>query len=285
MRSCFPTQSQWALNQGFLGGMIWSIEEDDFSNRCGGGSFPLLSEIYRIITTGSPSTGDPGTQPTSSSGTTQVTSTGDPGTQPTSSPGITVVTSTGDPGTQPTASSGTTKVTTVNPVTSSTGNPSAEKFVVCYHGAWSRYRVGEGHFEPNDIDPFLCTHVIYAFAKLEESTSEIASSDPWLDFPSSHPGGRYDGYGEFVNLKQTNPNLKAMLAIGGWNEGSVKYSEMAADPAKRATFVASAVKFVKEYNFDGLDLDWEYPANRGGSPDDKENFAKLVTELKTVSHF
>lgn len=44
---------------------------------------------------------------------------------------------------------------------------------------------------------------------------------------------------------------------------------MAADPAKRAVFVNSVLEFLPKYNFDGLDLDWEYPANRGGVPADK----------------
>lgn len=34
--------------------------------------------------------------------------------------------------------------------------------------------------------------------------------------------------------------------------------------------------FFRKYNFDGLDLDWEFPGARGGAPYDRENFAQLV---------
>ena len=44
---------------------------------------------------------------------------------------------------------------------------------------------------------------------------------------------------------------------------------MAADPAKRAVFIQSVMDMLVKYNFDGLDFDWEYPADRGGSAADK----------------
>ena len=40
-----------------------------------------------------------------------------------------------------------------------------------------------------------------------------------------------------TGLKNTNPDLKVLLAVGGWNEGSVKYSQMAANRNHRDTFV------------------------------------------------
>lgn len=36
-----------------------------------------------------------------------------------------------------------------------------------------------------------------------------------------------------------------------------------------------------KYHFDGLDLDWEYPTQRGGAAGDRANFAALVQELHT----
>ena len=78
------------------------------------------------------------------------------------------------------------------------------------------------------------------------------------------------------------PHLKVTLAIGGWNEGSKKYSNLAADPKKRKKIVNSATSFTIEHKFDGLDLDWEYPTKRGGVPEDKENFIFLIRDLQAV---
>jgi GH18 family chitinase len=47
-------------------------------------------------------------------------------------------------------------------------------------------------------------------------------------------------------------------------------------PDSTVMFYMSYVECFRKYNFDGLDLDWEYPAKRGGSPSDKENFVHLV---------
>lgn len=89
-----------------------------------------------------------------------------------------------------------------------------------------------------------------------------------------------DSIEKTIALKNTNPNLKVLAVVGGWNEGSKKYSIMAADPNKRRTFIESSLKFIQDNNFDGLDLDWEYPAQREGAPHDKQNFVTLLKEIK-----
>ena len=91
-------------------------------------------------------------------------------------------------------------------------------------------------------------------------------------------------YGKFVAYKEAYPEKKFLLAIGGWSDsGSSKYSNMLANPALRSNFVTEAVKFIQEYNFDGLDLDYEYPAYQwNGEPkpaSDKEGFTAWVKEL------
>lgn len=46
-------------------------------------------------------------------------------------------------------------------------------------------------------------------------------------------------------LKNRYPHLKVTLAIGGWNEGSTNYSQMAADPMRRSEFVGNALEFIR----------------------------------------
>lgn len=57
-----------------------------------------------------------------------------------------------------------------------------------------------------------------------------------------------------------NRGIKVTVAIGGWNDSAGdKYSRLVNNPAARAKFIAHVIEFIKKYNFDGLDLDWEYP--------------------------
>lgn len=67
-----------------------------------------------------------------------------------------------------------------------------------------------------------------------------------------------------------------MLAVGGWNFGSKPFSDMASQPSRRSIFINSTIEFLRMRNFDGLDIDWEYPATRGGPPQDKMNLASLM---------
>lgn len=156
---------------------------------------------------------------------------------------------------------------------------SHDKEVVCYWGTWSNYRPADGKFTPEDVDPTLCTHLIYSFAGLNSSTWDIVSLDPWMDLRDNYGLG---GFHKTTSLKASYPHLKVSLAIGGWNEGSEKYSQMAGDPARRRHFVETALQFVTKYRFDGLDLDWEYPGKRGGAAEDKDNFILLIKDLHSA---
>merc|ERR1712002_232486 len=152
--------------------------------------------------------------------------------------------------------------------------------VICYYGSWAVWRPGDGRFDVDDIDPYLCTTLIFGFAGLSNHTWELEVLDPWNELCPNEEGGNNCAFDRFVALRDINPNLKILLAVGGWNEGSEDYSYMSEDPNKRATFIRSSTDRVLKHGFDGLDVDWEYPTQRGGRPQDKENFATLLDEFR-----
>ena len=45
-----------------------------------------------------------------------------------------------------------------------------------------------------------------------------------------------------------------------------KFSVMVNSQSNRQAFIKSAVELLRQWDFDGLDLDWEYPGGRGNSP-------------------
>lgn len=144
--------------------------------------------------------------------------------------------------------------------------------IICYWGTWSHYRQGNGKFQVSDIDGNLCTHLMYTFFGVS-STGDVVLLDPWLDTDLGN-------IQKTVALKQTYPHLKVLASVGGWNEGSAKFSSFARNPELRERFAQNCLNHVQKYGFDGIDIDWEYPGQRGGQSDDRENFTKL---LKAVS--
>lgn len=131
---------------------------------------------------------------------------------------------------------------------------------ICYYTSW-------GGTMP---DPQMCTTVIYSFAGMSGGVLSGAWGNP------------------LSSLRQQNPNIKILLAVGGWNFGVWPMTEMLSSEASRQKFVDHSVSYLRNMDFDGLDLDFEYPGTnypqygRYSPPEDKQRFSQLCQVWDTL---
>ncbi|TVY32847.1 Chitinase [Lachnellula subtilissima] len=122
------------------------------------------------------------------------------------------------------------------------------------------------NFQPQQLPASELTHVIYAFANLQ-SDGTVVLSDTYADLQKHYDTDSWNDVGNNVYgcvkqlyiLKKANRNMKTLLSIGGWT-----YS---------TNFAA-----VQDLGFDGIDIDWEYPANAT----EAANFVLLLQAVRSA---
>ena len=135
------------------------------------------------------------------------------------------------------------------------------------------YYVPERDFQPELIPVEKLTHIIFSFTHVIDG--EMKFGNPDVSGPKLEA---------LVRQKSRNPNLKVMIACGGW--GADGFSDMSLYADSRAKFIQSAKEFIEEYQLDGMDMDWEYPGISGAGtmarPEDTENFTALMKGLREM---
>ncbi|CRL03463.1 CLUMA_CG016342, isoform A [Clunio marinus] len=155
----------------------------------------------------------------------------------------------------------------------------SKKEIFCFFESWAEGRQGDGVFFLNDFRPELCTTAVYLLSNLDEAGDSLKPTNPWQELEDN---GGQNLYKRFTSLKKSHNGLRTLLAVGGWIDGSKKYSELAADVNRRKRFAVNSANYLEKYGFDGLHFHWEHPAHRGGSPSDKRNFGLLLQEIHEV---
>ena len=80
---------------------------------------------------------------------------------------------------------------------------------------------------------------------------------------------------EFISgLSNRHPPVKTLLSIGGGSSNATLFASMASTKQSREAFINSTIQVARQYGFNGLDLDWEFPANE----QDMSNLALLFKE-------
>lgn len=125
-------------------------------------------------------------------------------------------------------------------------SPAAFQRVVAYFPAWA---------EPESLSQMpldRLTHLVYAFLHVSddgrcETLSDISQASDVLS--------------QFKSLKAKHPGLKTVVAIGGASY-SENFAKAARTDRSRQALVDSCMSVVDDYDFDGVDLDWEYPETK-----------------------
>ncbi|SCY79820.1 glycosyl hydrolase family 18 protein [Alkaliphilus peptidifermentans] len=151
-------------------------------------------------------------------------------------------------------------------------NSSNQKRIVAYFVEWGDQPLKD-NYTVDKIPWDKVTHINYAFAKVG-SDNKIAFIDRNAaiekDYPGQLPDLPYKGHFNLLTkYKEIYPNVKTLIAVGGWSESGGFYT-MARTQEGREAFANSCIDFIREYNFDGVDIDYEYPTatSQAGNPKD-----------------
>jgi len=135
------------------------------------------------------------------------------------------------------------------------------------------YYVAERDYKPENIPVEKLTHIIYSFTNVIDGEMKFRNEEA--------AGPKIEA---LVKQKERNPDLKVMIACGGW--GADGFSDMALTEESRAKFIKSASEFITKYKLDGMDMDWEYPGISGAGtmarPEDTKNFTALMKGLREM---
>ncbi|KAI9271979.1 glycoside hydrolase superfamily [Sporodiniella umbellata] len=148
------------------------------------------------------------------------------------------------------------------------------KVIVGYFPNWLY-----GRYTPSQINFAKYTHVYYAFAIQNTPTTPTWADSGILDDYVAY------GFPKLLSLAHS-AGTKVIVSIGGWS-GSTQFSPMAASASNRQAWIQWNVDFIKKFNTDGVDIDWEYPTAKGAgcnavNNNDVANLNTLVKELRAA---
>ncbi len=139
------------------------------------------------------------------------------------------------------------------------------------------YVAGYRDFDFSTIDVSGITHINYAFGNIRDGEAV---------FDTAQIDGKYltpEDVKKLNNLKSRNPDLKVLISVGGWT-WSGGFSDAALTPESRDKFAKSCTRMVKDFDLDGIDLDWEYPNQVGAGnvhrPEDVHNFTLMLKAVR-----
>ncbi|MGL4774378.1 MAG: glycosyl hydrolase family 18 protein [Clostridium sp.] len=165
-----------------------------------------------------------------------------------------------------------------NEVSAASTTQNQQRKLIGYFPSWAYENPVQGNFDVADLQWEELTHIQYSFGFVDEATNKLifdekyAINEDFKDYKLEHNGVEvkldptlpYKGHFNVLQvMKKKYPNVKVVMSIGGW-AASRGFYKMLDSEAGMNTFTDSCVEFLKKYNFDGIDIDFEYPSSQKG---------------------
>ncbi|OTF77275.1 mite allergen-like protein (Chitinase-like), partial [Euroglyphus maynei] len=138
-----------------------------------------------------------------------------------------------------------------------------KKKLVCF------YRV-EDEYRPYDLDPCLCTHIVYSYVAVKENFAFIAGDLKYLSA-----------------LRNRNPRVKIIVSLRPTgttfnleDSKNITYP-LPASNTLRHRFAKRIRDFINRHNLDGVDIDYEYFKMENSSNNQKRQY--LISIIQSIS--
>lgn len=87
----------------------------------------------------------------------------------------------------------------------------------------------------------------------------------------------------FKQLKDINPKIVLLVGLGGIDQGTSVFHDVAAVPTRLSNYMTNVFNLVDTFKLDGIDFDWQYPGiNKDWIEQDRIFFIDYLREFRTT---
>ncbi|KAL1473188.1 hypothetical protein MTO96_038860, partial [Rhipicephalus appendiculatus] len=126
----------------------------------------------------------------------------------------------------------------------------------------------------------FCSHLVYGFVSPSDlNNGSSGSSSHSQAGPLSDAERRIR---QMTQLKLLYPTLRVLVGVGGPKVDSKSFSDELITEGRREHLAQRSVRWLRARRLDGMHIQWMYPGEGNGRPSDRENFPKLLAQIRNA---
>ncbi|KAH7973952.1 hypothetical protein HPB49_007632 [Dermacentor silvarum] len=157
--------------------------------------------------------------------------------------------------------------------------PSEEAPLLCFYDRYTerkkepvRYQLLK-HLPARRVIYLFCSHLVYGFV----SPSDLNNSSSGGSSQAGPVADADHRIRQMVQLKQLYPTLRVLVGVD-----SKSFSDELITEGRREHLAQRSVRWLRARHLDGMHVQWMYPGEGNGRPSDRENFPKLLAQIRNA---